>query len=98
MYWIEEGRLAWRFNAPILEHSINHILAALPNQPIQLPALFLAGGKSNYILPADHSSILIQFPLAKFQTIENAGHWVHAEAPQEFLQLILSFLEVVKTD
>jgi pimeloyl-ACP methyl ester carboxylesterase len=36
--------------------------------------------------------------MAKFQSIENAGHWVHAEAPQEFLQLILSFLEVVKTD
>jgi esterase len=98
MYWIEEGRLAWRFNAPVLEQSINHILAALPNQPIQLPALFLAGGRSNYILPSDHSSILIQFPLAKFQSIDNAGHWVHAEAPQEFLQMILSFLEVVKTD
>jgi pimeloyl-ACP methyl ester carboxylesterase len=98
MYWIEEGKLAWRFNATALEQSINHILAALPNHSVLLPALFLAGGKSNYILPADHSSILIQFPLAKFQSIQNAGHWVHAEAPQEFLQMILSFLEVVKTD
>jgi pimeloyl-ACP methyl ester carboxylesterase len=98
MYWIEEGRLAWRFNAPVLEQSINQILAALPYQSVQLPALFLAGGRSNYILPTDHSSILIQFPMAKFQSIENAGHWVHAEAPQEFLQMILSFLEVVKTD
>ena len=98
MYWIEDGRLAWRFNAPVLEQSIDHILAALPNKSVSLPTLFLAGGKSNYIVSADHSFIFSQFPLAKFQSIENAGHWVHAEAPQEFLQMILSFLEVVKTD
>jgi len=98
MYWIEEGKLAWRFNALVLEECIAQILSALPQLSVPIPTLFLAGGKSNYVLATDHSSILNLFPKATFQTIEKAGHWVHAEAPQEFLQLILSFMEVVKTE
>jgi esterase len=98
MYWKEEGKLAWRFNAMVLEQYIGNILSALPQIPVPVDALFLAGGKSNYVLETDHSSILNLFPKATFQTIEKAGHWVHAEAPQEFLQLILSYMEVDKTD
>ena len=98
MYWIDEGKLAWRFNALVLEECIEQILSALPHLNVPIHTLFLAGGKSNYVLATDHSSILNLFPKATFQTIEKAGHWVHAEAPQEFLQLILSFMEVVKTD
>lgn len=98
MYWIEEGKLAWRFNAPVLEEKINSILQAVPLKTVDLATLFLRGGKSNYIMVEDYSSITNLFPKAIFQTIEKAGHWVHAEAPQEFLENILDFLEVVKTD
>jgi len=63
-----------------------------------LKTLFLVGGQSNYVRPQDHIAIKALFPNATFQTIEKAGHWVHAEAPQEFLSMILAFLEVLKTD
>jgi pimeloyl-ACP methyl ester carboxylesterase len=98
MYWIEEGKLAWRFNAPVLETSIDNILAALPEGTTSNETLFLTGGKSNYVVAEDHASIKTYFPHVQFACIEKAGHWVHAEAPQEFLQMILSFLQVVKTD
>jgi pimeloyl-ACP methyl ester carboxylesterase len=32
------------------------------------------------------------FPSAKIQTIASANHWVHADAPVEFLRLVLDFL------
>jgi pimeloyl-ACP methyl ester carboxylesterase len=98
MYWIEEGILAWRFNASVLEKNINNILQAVPPVNVDLETLFLRGGQSNYILPEDYPSIENGFPNATFQSIEKAGHWVHAEAPQEFLSIILAFLEVVKSD
>jgi pimeloyl-ACP methyl ester carboxylesterase len=98
MYWIAEGKLAWRFNASVLEQSIENILAALPVGTTDHTSLFLTGGKSNYVTPEDHAEIKSHFPQAQFACIAGAGHWVHAEAPQEFLQMILSFLQVVKTD
>jgi esterase len=33
------------------------------------------------------------FPLAKFVSIEGAGHWVQAEKPQEFVSEVLRFLD-----
>ena len=53
---------------------------------------FLAGGASNYILPEDESMIKHHFPKAQIEVIPNVGHWVHAEAPKEFYELISKFL------
>jgi pimeloyl-ACP methyl ester carboxylesterase len=46
---------------------------------------------SNYVLDEDLSSIENQFPDMELVTIENAGHWVHAEAPNEFQEALLGF-------
>ncbi|HEV2695460.1 MAG TPA: alpha/beta fold hydrolase [Verrucomicrobiae bacterium] len=56
------------------------------------PTLFIRGGKSNYIADADESDILRWFPQATVQTITTANHWVHADAPEEFVRLVLDFL------
>jgi len=57
------------------------------------PSLFIRGGKSNYINPEDEPLIRELFPQAKIQTIPEAGHWVHADAPETFLRLALTFLQ-----
>lgn len=56
------------------------------------PTLFLGGERSNYIRPEYHARIRALFPAARFATVPNAGHWVHAENPQGFLDLIEPFL------
>jgi len=33
-----------------------------------------------------------QFPNAQLKTIDGAGHWVHAEASEAFIESTLSFL------
>lgn len=55
--------------------------------------LFIRGEKSKYILESDEPNILNIFPKAEFVTIPNAGHWVHAEAPDAFYEAVMKFLE-----
>ena len=57
------------------------------------PALFVRGGKSDYILEEDFQAINNNFPQAKIVTIANGTHWVHADEPDEFYQLVSEFLK-----
>jgi pimeloyl-ACP methyl ester carboxylesterase len=91
LYWKDKGQLAWRMNIDVLEREMPEILAAIPEKETFVPTLFIRGALSNYILDEDFSAIEEVFPEAEFVTIENAGHWVHAEAPEEFMDAVLSF-------
>ena len=91
LYWKDKGQLAWRMNVDVLEREMPEILAALPEKETFIPTLFIRGALSNYILDEDFSAIEEVFPEAEFVTIENAGHWVHAEAPEEFMDAVLTF-------
>jgi esterase len=57
------------------------------------PTLFVAGARSDYIRSEDRPAIRAQFPEARFVTIKNAGHWVHADNPAGFLSIVEAFLE-----
>jgi pimeloyl-ACP methyl ester carboxylesterase len=91
LYWKDKGQLAWRMNIEVLEREMPEILAAIPEKETFVPALFIRGALSNYILDEDFSAIEEVFPEAEFVTIDHAGHWVHAEAPEEFMDAVLSF-------
>jgi pimeloyl-ACP methyl ester carboxylesterase len=56
-----------------------------------LPTLFIRGAQSNYILDDDIEALEEVFPDIQLKTIENTGHWVHAEAPEEFMDSVLEF-------
>ena len=91
LYWKEKGQLAWSINLSVLENKLPEIVKALPELETMVETLFIAGGQSDYILPEDHDSIRAIFPLADFFTIERAGHWIHAEAPEDFIERVLGF-------
>ncbi len=91
MYWKEKGQLAWRMNLPVLEREMPNILSGFEADEIFTPTLFIRGEMSNYILDEDIPSLESQFPDMELITVENAGHWVHAEAPNEFLEALLGF-------
>lgn len=92
LYWIEKGKLAWRMNVKVLEKEMPNILKAIPDQEVLVQTLFIRGALSNYILDEDIPAIEDQFPDSSFVTIENAGHWIHAEQPEEFMNAVLEFL------
>lgn len=92
LYWAEKEKLSWRFNLSV----INKNIEALGNQLINVNAfekstLFIRGKKSDYILEKDFNAIITIFPNAEIKTM-NTGHWVQAENPTEFLQIVSSFL------
>ena len=60
--------------------------------PFTKPTLFVRGGKSNYINPEDEPLMRALFPSVEIRTMTEAGHWVHADQPEEFLRLVLNFL------
>ena len=88
LYWETPEKLAWRFNVPVIARDIHHILAAAPPEIIRVPTLFIRGGQSDYITREDIPAIKEQFPNSRIETVEYAGHWVHAQAPDEVLALI----------
>ncbi|MEE9363038.1 MAG: alpha/beta fold hydrolase [Cellulophaga sp.] len=95
LYWIEKGKLGFRFNIAVLSHKMEEIGISLPPlSTYKKPTLFLKGGNSNYINQKDTEQIKQHFPLATIQTIEKAGHWLHAENPKQFLDKSLSFLNL----
>ena len=91
LYWIEKDKIAWRMNVPVLEKEMPNILASLPSVEVMTPTLFIRGELSNYILDEDVSLLEENFPDSEVATIENAGHWVHAESPDEFIETLLGF-------
>lgn len=90
----EAGKYKWRINLPVLEKNfVKHITRLPPtNKTFDGPTLFIGGSKSDYINVNDHEKIKQLFPAAKIQYIPGAGHWVHAEKPKEFLEMITSFI------
>lgn len=92
LYWAEKERLAWRFNIPTINKNIELIGQGLENiSPFEKPTLFIRGENSNYITLKDYDPIKNIFHNAEIQSL-NSGHWVHAEKPTEFLEMLNSFL------
>ena len=54
--------------------------------------LFIRGSKSEYISPNDTELIKSHFPTASVEIIDNAGHWLHADNPDFFLEKTINFL------
>lgn len=94
LYWKEEPkRLAWRFNLPVLaEKYTEYVSNAIKFGLFSGETLFIGGDRSHYILPQDHFAIKQQFPKATFEIIPNAGHWVQAENPKKFAEVVTQFL------
>jgi len=89
-----DGSLAWKFNAPVLLDQYDEITAELDLEvPFIGQILFLRGENSDYLEPSLSPDILDRFPLAQLTTIKDAGHWLHADAPDELTALVLDFME-----
>jgi pimeloyl-ACP methyl ester carboxylesterase len=56
------------------------------------PTCFLKGSKSDYIHPDHLNYYKSIFPNSEIKVIENAGHWLHAEQPERFLEVVKQFL------
>ena len=92
MYWKEKGQLDFRFNLDSISQNIANVGEALDNEAIcSIPTLFIKGGNSNYINDDDEDLIFKHYTDAEIQTLDEVGHWLHAEKPNEFFEMTLRF-------
>jgi len=95
LYRKEKHRLGWRPNLPVISYHIDSMYdGVFYSTRFTKPALFIRGGKSDYILEEDIPAIKQNFPQADIRTIENGTHWVHAEEPGKFMDMITEFLQL----
>ena len=93
IYHAARERLAWRLNLDVINDSLPALFdTANLNGVYQGPALFVRGGLSDYIRASDIPAIKKQFPRSIVRTIDGASHWVHADKPEEFYEMINTFL------
>ena len=84
----------WRIPLNAIFENYPKLCRALTaNEPFSKPVLFIRGGESPYITDTDAPLIHQLFPHVKIETIFQARHWVHADAPDEFVRLVSEFLE-----
>jgi pimeloyl-ACP methyl ester carboxylesterase len=89
-----EGGFEWKANVQVLDKQYDSIKAGISfDDIIETPTLFIKGEKSGYINEEDEALISEQFEEAKVITIENAGHWVHADQPEALLNRVKDFLK-----
>lgn len=91
LYWVEKGQLGWKINIPVLTKEMPNIISQIPNNTVETPTLFIRGERSNYIVEDDFQAIYDQFPNSEIETIYDAGHWVHAENPFSFYNMVTNF-------
>ncbi|OAV43530.1 alpha/beta fold hydrolase [Lewinella sp. 4G2] len=88
------GGYQWRMNLPVITAQYENLIGPVGNfgDSFTGPALFLRGGRSGYVRDEDLDYIHDLFPAATLATVEGAGHWVHAERPEELSSLVTNFL------
>jgi esterase len=89
----ESGGFRWRINLDGIRDNYHEMLKGLDlTGTFTKPTLFIRGADSDYIRDNDLVTIRELFPHAQFVTVPDTGHWVHAEAPQEFARIVIEFL------
>ena len=87
-----DGGFKWKLNLPAIAANIDKIGVDLQfNGKFEKPTLFVRGARSNYVKDDDMDRIRKLFPLATLETLDT-GHWLPAEKPQEFVQLVEGWL------
>jgi pimeloyl-ACP methyl ester carboxylesterase len=90
----EDGSLTWKMNLPVIAANYHETLAATTSDaPFPKETLFVRGEKSDYIRDADLREITQLFPKATLETVAGAGHWVHADAMEELVEITRRFFE-----
>jgi esterase len=89
----DQGGYRLKLNVKSIVANYSDSLVEAPDgPPYQGPCLFLKGELSAYIQDKHRPLIKSLFPASQLEVIAGAGHWLHAEKPEEFNNLVIAFL------
>lgn len=89
---LKNNRFSWKLNVPVLLEYLPKIMEGIKrnlnmSQQVKgFPVIFIKGEKSDYLPESDFKDILNVFPAAEFIVIPDAGHWIHADNPDEVIK------------
>ncbi|PIE43517.1 MAG: alpha/beta hydrolase [Gammaproteobacteria bacterium] len=93
------ARFAWRMNLDAIQRHYPEMIRSLSStEPFNGPVLFIKGGESDYIQECHQAQVRQLFPSAELRVIPKAGHWLHAEKPESFIQVCKRFLNKNQTN
>jgi esterase len=83
----------WLFNVEALKLHYDDIIGWQQIQVWPKPTLFIRGENSPYIGKPEYIDMIQQqFSDYKIKSISQAGHWLHAEQPDQVISLIVDFI------
>ena len=90
----EDGTYVWKPNLEAIDAHYDKLVGSIEVEGrYAKPTMFIRGARSNYITDKDWPTIQAHFPNATLITIPDAGHWVHAEAPDPFADAVMRMLD-----
>jgi len=92
----ENNRFEWKLNLSALYANIQLIADGFDANELkkqEIPVLFLKGENSDYIKSEDFEIIKHIYLNSRIVTINNSGHWLHAEQPEIFITEVLNFIQ-----
>jgi pimeloyl-ACP methyl ester carboxylesterase len=91
-----DNKFEWKINARALLDNLDKIMEGI-GRPVNdvhqitgFPVIFLKGEKSDYLPQKDRVDIEKIFPAAELVEVKQAGHWIHADRPDEVVKMLLS--------
>lgn len=89
---LSNGSLCWKVNLQAIRDNIDSLSCSTNFKNSYLkPVLFIRGEWSDYVLKEDEPTIRNIYPHAQIASIAGAGHWVHIDAKDRFIDTVLKF-------
>ena len=86
--------IQWKFSVPGIVQSRENILKwpFESTESFERPILIYKGGDSHFVKTSHLERVRQNFPLFTLQSLKGAGHWLHAEKPEETAEKIAEFI------
>jgi esterase len=90
---------SWKMNVRSLYNNLHNMVTGLPRPTRDtemvtgFPVTVIKGGNSDYLPPGEFDAIRLLFPAAELITLQNTGHWVQAEKPDEVIEVLRNQLK-----
>lgn len=84
----------WQMNLDLLAAQMDRV-AGWPDTASQIwrgPTLWISGEDSDYVRPEHQRAMAELFPRVRRVRVKDSGHWVHADQPEIFVQILRHFL------
>lgn len=93
------GLIQWRLNLPVIARDALRLTQLPANfqadkwQPYEGSVHVIAGGSSDFVTQETIQETRKRFPRATFETVGDAGHWVHLDQPEAVCKAVVKFIK-----